>query len=131
MSRLHTRHSLTDDLRRLGVRRDTVLLVHASFRSLGRVVGGPDVVVHALLDALGPAGTLVVPTHSTGLSDPSTWRHPPAPPQEWAVIRAEMPPYDAATTPSLFMGAVAECVRTWPQARRSGHPLVSFAAIGP
>ena len=130
MNRLHTRHSLIDDLRRLRVRRDSVLVVHSSFRAIGRTVGGPDVVVRALLDALGPSGTLVVPTHTTGLSDPSTWQHPPAPPEEWSLIRAEMPPYDALTTPSHFMGVIAECVRTWPGARRSGHPLVSFCALG-
>lgn len=29
------------------------------------------------------------------------------------------------------MGAVAECVRTWPGAIRSLHPLTSFAGVGP
>ena len=28
----------------------------------------------ALLDALGPEGTLVVPTHTSGNSDPAEWR---------------------------------------------------------
>lgn len=33
-------------------------------------------VVEALLDVLGPSGTLVVPTHSGDNSDPAEWRRP-------------------------------------------------------
>ena len=29
------------------------------------------------------------------------------------------------------MGAIAECFRTWPETRRSGHPLESVCARGP
>jgi aminoglycoside 3-N-acetyltransferase len=126
-----TRASLADDLARLGVRRGSVLLLHSSLRSLGWVVGGPVAVVQALLDLLGTQGTLVAPTHTPENSDPSGWSRPPVPQEWWPIIRAHMPAFDPATTPSRWMGAIAEVIRTWPGARRSDHPQVSFAALGP
>jgi aminoglycoside 3-N-acetyltransferase len=127
-----TRASLAADLGRLGVRPGSVLLVHSSVSALGWVCGGAQAVVEALLDALGPAGTLVVPTHTNGNSDPAQWRHPPVPEDWWPVIRATMPAYDPARTPTARqLGTVVEVARTWPGARRSAHPQYSFAAIGP
>jgi aminoglycoside 3-N-acetyltransferase len=126
-----TRASLAADLRALGVRRGSVVLVHASMRSLGWVCGGTVAVVQALLDVLGDDGTLVVPTHTPENSDPAAWRHPPVPESWWQVIRDETPGFDPAVTPSRWMGVIAEAVRTWPGARRSNHPHASFAAVGP
>ncbi|WP_259275717.1 AAC(3) family N-acetyltransferase [Micromonospora chalcea] len=40
--------------------------MHWSYRSLGFVAGGTHAVVLALMEALGPEGTLVVPTHTSG-----------------------------------------------------------------
>ena len=126
-----TRSSLAVQFLALGVRPGSVLVVHASMKSLGWVCGGPFAVVEALRDALGPAGTLVVPTHTPDNSDPAQWRSPPVPANWWPVIRAEMPGFDPELTPSHWMGAIAELVRTWPGARRSNHPHTSFAALGP
>jgi aminoglycoside 3-N-acetyltransferase len=126
-----TQAGLAGDLRRLGVRPGSVLLVHTSMSALGWVCGGAQAVVGALLDALGPEGTLVVPTHTNANSEPSEWQNPPVPEDWWPVIRAEMPPYDPARTPARALGVVVELVRTWPGARRSDHPHYSFAAVGP
>jgi aminoglycoside 3-N-acetyltransferase len=126
-----TRESLTRDLRDLGVRAGSVLLVHSSMRSLGWVAGGAQAVAQALLDAVTERGTVVVPTHTPDNSDPAGWHNPPVPPSWWPVIRAHMPGFDPAVTPSRWMGRIAEVVRTWPGAHRSTHPQVSFAAIGP
>ena len=53
------RSRLVDELRRLGVRPGAVLMVHARVSALGWVVGGTGTIVLALLDALGPDGTLM------------------------------------------------------------------------
>ncbi|MEU6808545.1 AAC(3) family N-acetyltransferase [Streptomyces sp. NPDC046831] len=128
---LVTRDSLAAELREAGVRPGETLLVHSSLRSLGWVCGGVVTVVQGLLDALGPDGTLVVPTQSGHLTDPAGWSNPPVPEEWWEGIRAAMPVYDPLTTPSLGVGVVPETVRTWPGALRSAHPHTSFAAVGP
>jgi aminoglycoside 3-N-acetyltransferase len=100
--------TLVEQLVHLGVQRGGVLLVHASFRALRPVDGGPPGVIHALRVALGPEGTLVMPTMTDGASV-----------------------FDPRTTPTDGMGIIAETF--WRQAGvlRSGHPGGSFAAVGP
>ncbi|MFH8803011.1 aminoglycoside N(3)-acetyltransferase [Streptomyces sp. NPDC017936] len=128
---LVTRDTLAEELRELGVAPGETLLVHSSLSSLGWVCGGAVTVVRALRDALGPGGTLVVPTQSGDLSDPALWSNPPVPEEWWERIRAAMPPYDPLITRSLGVGVIPETVRTWPGALRSAHPQTSFAALGP
>lgn len=124
-----TRETLIADLRRLGLAGDAVVLVHSSYRSLGRVIGGPQAVVEALLAA---AATVMVPTHTPDNSDPASWNNPPVSPSQWERIKHESPGFDVGRTPaSQWMGRLAELVRTWPGSLRSDHPQVSFAAVGP
>lgn len=125
-----TRDSLAHDLRALGLESGDVVLVHSSLRSLGWVCGGAVAVVQALLDALGPDGTLVVPTQTMGNSDPKLWSRPPVPESWWPVIRDTMPAFDPRITPAEKLGVIPETVRTWPGAVRSNHPHASFAALG-
>jgi aminoglycoside 3-N-acetyltransferase len=126
----YTAASLGSDLRALGVSTGDTVLVHSSARSLGFVVGGLQAVVQAMLDVLGPDGTLVVPTHTPENCDPAGWCNPPVPESWWPAIREQAPGFDRYRTPSHWVGVIPETVRTWPGALRSDHPTVSFAALG-
>lgn len=125
-----TQGDIADELRLLGVARGDTVLVHSSLRSMGFVVGGAQAVVGALLDAVGPRGTVVVPTHSGAWSEPSHWSGDL--PESWlSTIREHTPAFHPRLTPTQGMGAVVECMRRWPGFARSWHPRVSFGAIGP
>ena len=125
---LLTKRQLVAELRALGVREGAVLMLHASVRELGWLVGGPRVVLATLLELLTPRGTLMML---------ASWEGNPYGMAEWpeaqrAAWLAECPPFDPATSPADHrdMSILAEYLRTWPGARRSDHPLASFVAVG-
>src|SRR5262249_36849753 len=104
-----TLESLTTAFRDLGVNPGDVLLVHSSYKSLGPVEGGPQTVIDALLAALGPDGTLIMPTFNFDFNKGQPW--------------------DVRSTPSQ-MGVLTELVRKDARARRVFHPIYSFAILG-
>lgn len=104
-----SRAELVGQLRALGVTPGGVLLVHSSFRAVRPVEGGPHGLVEALHQAVGPAGTLVMPS--------------------WTGSDAE--PFDPALTPAAAdLGILADLFWRMPGVLRSDHPF-AFAAAGP
>lgn len=101
---------LKKSLRGVGVARGDNVVVHSSLSSLGAMEGGAEVVVDALLDVLGPAGNLVLPTFSYAENAESI--------------------FDPAHTPCRT-GAIPEAGRKRPGAVRSLHPTHSVTVIGP
>ena len=99
---------LTDQILELGVLPGDVLLVHTSFSRVGSVEGGPRGLIEALRAALGPKGTLAMPS----MSDDDDH------------------PFDRRGTPCLGMGVVADTFWRLPDVLRSDSPH-AFAAIGP
>ncbi len=57
------RSELVAGLRGLGIELGDTLFVHSSLKSLGFVTGGPAEVIAALQEAVGPEGTLMLPTY--------------------------------------------------------------------
>lgn len=122
--------SLKQDFQALGIEPGMTLIAHSSLSSIGWISGGPVAVILALEEALGPEGTLVMPTHSGDLSDPENWSNPPVP-EDWKeTIRQTMPPYDQDLTPTRGVGAVPETFRKQRGVIRSEHPQMSFSAWG-
>jgi aminoglycoside 3-N-acetyltransferase len=126
-----TRDRIAADLRKLGLLKGDVVLVHCSLSALGWVNGGAETLIRAILDVLGKSGTLVMPAHSGALSDPGLWENPPVPPNWVETVRATMPPFDPEVTPTRGLGVTAELFRSFPRVLRSSHPMDSFCALGP
>nr|AIA16407.1 AAC3 [uncultured bacterium] len=99
--------AVTRQLLDLGVRPGGVLLVHCAFSKVRPVEGGPLGLIAALREALGPAGTLVMPSMADD----------------------DEHPFDARQTPCLHMGIVAQTFWQLPGVRRSDSPH-AFAAAG-
>ncbi|WP_425554216.1 aminoglycoside 3-N-acetyltransferase [Kribbella yunnanensis] len=122
-----TRSGITRGVQALGVRAGDVLMVHVRLSALGWVVGGIDTVVHGLRDAVGPNGTLLA---FCGWDDSPY--HVKFWPETWQRAYDDLPPFDPAVSSARRdFGRFPERLRTWPGASRSGHPEVSFAALGP
>ncbi|AZK93371.1 MULTISPECIES: aminoglycoside N(3)-acetyltransferase [Streptomyces] len=121
---------LTGELTALGVEPGAILLVHAALRNTGLAA---DALRDALVDALGPGGTLVLPAFTPANSTTSRAhldRIDGMSAEQVRDFRERMPAFDPAVTPSEGMGRLAESVRTASGAVRSAHPQTSFAALG-
>ena len=103
-----TQAQIVSALQAVGVAAGDRLLVHSSMRALGPVVDGATTVLAALLEVLGPAGLLVMPTFHYQIPEPC---------------------YDPGQTPSRT-GVLTQQLWQHPLARRSLHPTHSVAAIG-
>jgi aminoglycoside 3-N-acetyltransferase len=101
-----------EDLLALGVRPGGLLLVHSSYRSLGHVPGGPEMVIRGLIETLGPQGALLMPTLT------------------FERVTPENPVFDIRSTPSNA-GVIPETFRVRPGTLRSLHPTHSVCAAGP
>lgn len=108
-----TRASLYEDLRRLGVESGDILFIHSSFKSLGPVADGAEVVVQAFEDAVGSDGLILMPSFQLV-------------PGERELRAAN---WDWATTPST-VGWLTEYFRLMPGTVRSDHYSHSVAARG-
>lgn len=102
-----SKQQIVEGLRALGLPQGAILMIHSSLSSLGQVDGGADTVIDALLEALGPEGTLLMPTHPA--RDGRT--------------------FDPDTIPS-DMGVISETFRLRPGVLRSRHPYHPVAAYG-
>lgn len=117
---------LTDQFRALGVQPGGALMLHTSVKAVGPVLGGPNTLVQALLAALTPAGTLMM---YAGWHDFPYLDDFPEEQQAW--VMAHHPPFDPAIARAVRDNSLlAECLRTWPGAQRSGHPEASMVAVG-
>ncbi len=108
-----TAADVADGFRGVGATEGRIVFFHSSLSSMGTVTGGAAAVIAGARAAVGPSGTVGVPT---------LWYHNADPP-----LRAE--DWDIARSPS-YVGAVSEAFRQAPESLRSDHFSHAVSAIG-
>ncbi len=99
-----TKQDIINGLKKLGLKAGDNVIVHSALTSFGRVEGGADALIDALLELLTEAGTLLMPCFGSQ-------------------------PLDIENTPTS-LGTVPETFRKRKGVLRSRHPLSSVAAYG-
>jgi aminoglycoside 3-N-acetyltransferase len=107
-----TRDEIIKGLRKLGMGNGDLVTMHSSLKSLGHVEGGAPTVIQALLETIGPQGTILMPAFTFPLGG-----------------QAE-PIFDVRETPSC-VGLITEVFRREYATHRSIHLSHSFSAAGP
>jgi aminoglycoside 3-N-acetyltransferase len=113
-----TKECLISDLKEMGLKQGDHVSIASALSKVGHIEGGAQAFIDALREVIGPRGTIMVNTYTSGF-------------YIYQIDAAnKSPPFDFQTTPSVS-GIISETVRISPQAKRSQHPMSSVAAIGP
>ena len=104
---------LVDDLKRIGLNKGDTVAVTLSLKSIGYIEGGADAFIDALLETVGPQGTIMMNayTHTFPASE----------------IRSDYIFDPAATAPNT--GIAPKMLLKRRDAIRSTHPVCSVVAI--
>ena len=108
--RKYTAKELVEELKRLGLKRGSVVLVHSAMSSFYNYHGTPDELVDELLNAIGPEGTLCMPAY---------------PDDKFNTEKV----FDVRTEKSAA-GLLSETFRKRPGVKRSLNKLHSVCAFG-
>jgi aminoglycoside 3-N-acetyltransferase len=124
-----TKAQLRRECAAIGLRPGDTVMVHASLRAVGPVVGGPDVLISAILETIGGDGTMTMYVGcESPFDDVGRGLHSP---EDERFILEHCPPFDPdAARASRDHGALAELFRTYPDVRCSRHVGARMGACG-
>jgi len=106
---------LTEDLQVLGVKQGEMLYVKVSMNSIGYVIGGAKTLVDALLEVVGPTGTIITNSFVTCYPLPLSNKNAQKISDRYTLS---------------YAGAFANAMTCHPDAVCSTHPIQRFVAIG-
>jgi aminoglycoside 3-N-acetyltransferase len=112
---------IADAVRKAGIAEGDLVMVHSSLSSFGRIEGGAETVIDAILEAVGSDGTVLFPTFSISfiyfegsLNRNQTYR-----------------PFDKNDPSQVTVGKIPQLFMKRKGVLRSAHPSHSVAGTGP
>jgi aminoglycoside 3-N-acetyltransferase len=117
---MYSKEQLANDFRKLGVKAGDTVMLHASVRAVGEIVGGPDQIHLALKSALTSEGTLMMYASCPRYYDELGRGNLTA--EQEREIRDQLPAFDPLTARSARdNGALVEFLRTYPESSVNSH----------
>lgn len=108
-------------LRKAGVKEGDLLLIHSSLSAFGRIEGGAETAIDAILEAVGKSGTVLFPAFTS-----------PYICFENSVNKnRRYRPYDKNDPSQIWVGKISQAFVKRPGVFRSAHITHSFAGAGP
>lgn len=111
-----SQNDILNGLRETGIVLGDTVMVHSSLSSFGKVDGGPEAVIDALLEAVGPVGHVVMPSLTATYTA--------------EIVGCTGLAFNPKVTPSR-VGKITDLFWRRPNAVRSTHPTHAVACIGP
>jgi aminoglycoside 3-N-acetyltransferase len=105
-----TKTEIKDSFRSIGAKRGDILVLQSSYKGCGEIENGPEGLIEAILDLLGPEGTLIMPAYNF---------------TEWTKNHY----FDVLETPSE-VGIITEIFRRRNDVGRTVHPIHSLSVWG-
>ena len=116
MEKYYSKEDLLEDIVGLGVKEGDILNVKVSMKSIGKIQGGAETLIEALLDAVGKSGTIFCDAFV----------------QSFPAYKVRLNPKSYITTQETpsYAGAFVNAMIKYPSSKRSSHPIHKFVAIG-
>lgn len=109
------KEDLIRDLKQAGITEGALLHLKVSLKAIGKIEGGPNTLLDALIETVGSEGTLVIDSFITSYPLPLSEENAKT------ISTEESPSY---------AGALANAMIQHPNSVRSKHPIQRFTAIG-
>ena len=110
---MNTRQSLVLDLKNIGIQQGDALFLRISYKAVGKTEGGPQTVIDAIMDCIGPEGTII----AAAFPQRQSFRY--------LSKKKIYKPGENLTT-----GIIPKLLSKMPGARFSTHPTSPFVCIG-
>ncbi len=127
INNLVTKNQIINNLKQIGLQKDDILMLHASCKSVGNIVGGPDKIIEAILEVIGENGTLMMYISW----DQSPYNLKQMSTNEQQIILEHLPAFEVGKARAMKSWSIlTEYLRTWPNSKQSKHPEASMVAVG-
>ncbi len=124
-----SRVNLIHQFQELGIKPGDNIMLHASLRAIGKILGGPDQVHQVIMNVIAPNGTLLMYVGCEPEYE-AVGRGKYSPEEEQFIIQ-NCPAFNPTLARARHdYGALAEIFRSWPHVICSTNPGARIAALG-